>query len=120
MVYTLMAVYTPHTPTITLLFHHGRKETDMRLTKEEQETIIIFDASSAMAEVYTHDRPLKRKMSEALKRRPDIVEYKGANGVGGETYMIPKKYISVRVPRILTDTQRQKCVNRLRENRSKE
>ena len=90
-----------------------------KLTLEEQETIILFDNSSPIAEIYTHDRPLKRKISEACKKRPDIIEHTGSNGEGGETYLIPKKYISVRVPRLLTDEEKLKCAVRLNENRNK-
>lgn len=65
----------------------------MGLSKYEQETIILYNQSDALAEVYTYDPKLLKKLSLMAKKYPDQISRKDAH-----TYIVPKRCISVREP----------------------
>lgn len=71
----------------------------MKLTLEEQETIILYDNGSSAAEVYTHHRSLIKSLEKKCQAYPDIFEKKCDNGQGGITFVFPKKYVRISSPR---------------------
>ena len=61
------------------LFCSGREQTGgrmMKLSKIEQETIILFNEGEAGAEVYTHNKSLKRRLENAAKKNPTLYRLK--------------------------------------------
>ena len=85
-----------------------------RLTKLEQETIIIFNEQEPHAEVYTHNKTLQRKLSGLCEKYPEQFVLKGDNGAGGLTFIVPKKRINVTAPRLLTPEQKEKALQNLK------
>lgn len=65
----------------------------MVLSKYEQETIILYNQAEAIAEVYTHDPKLLKKLSRMAEKYPDQVSRKDER-----SYLLPKRCISVREP----------------------
>lgn len=70
----------------------------MSLTKYEQETIINFNEHERTASVYTHNKRLIHKLSENCKRHPDFFKLEKDDGQA-KTFIIAKRYISIRTPR---------------------
>ena len=78
----------------------------MKPTNAEKETIINFSEASHTAEVYTHNAALKRQLSELCRTYPEQVRQTAANGWGGLTFELPKKWLRVTPPRVLSPAQR--------------
>ena len=65
----------------------------MVLSKYEQETIILYNQAEAIAEVYSHDPKLLKKLSRMAEKYPEQISRKDEH-----TYILPKRCISVREP----------------------
>lgn len=78
----------------------------MKLSGYEKETIILFNEEEAVAEVYTHNVPLKQKLRQMAKESPKDCSFIERNSCGGETYRISKKLVQIRKP--YSEERRQK------------
>lgn len=87
---------------------------DYRLSNLEKETIINFNDAEKTAEIYTCNNSWIRRMDALAKERPGEVCKTGSDEVSA-TYTVPKKWIKVRPPRILTDEQREAMSRRAKE-----
>lgn len=87
-----------------------------RLTREEQETIITTSAAADLAEVYTADPIYIRKMDRLVERDPENYKVKSRNSYS-VTYTMPKRLLSFRVPRVLTDEQKEAIAERFRKSK---
>ncbi len=65
----------------------------MALSKYEQETVILYNQAEAIAEVYTHDPKLLKRLSQIAAKFPDQISRKDEH-----SYTLPKRCISVREP----------------------
>lgn len=88
------------------------------LNNYEKETIILWNEAEKTAEVYTCSASMMRHMDELVEKsevitRTEETEY-------SKTYVLPKKLVSVRLPVKLTDEQKQKRQERMRELRRKQ
>lgn len=84
---------------------------DYKLTREEQETIILFNAKDNMASVSSLDPVWQRK----------IQKIKGSQKVGAYWEVnIPKKLISIRQERTLTPEQKAKLSARMKSVRKRQ
>ena len=81
----------------------------MKLSKIEQETIILFNEAEAEAEVYTHNKSLKRRLENAAKKNPTLYHLKDKNAHGGVTYTFPKKYLKIVFRDETSEKQQQHC-----------
>lgn len=79
----------------------------MTISKQEQETIILFNEDSKIASVYTYNNALKRKLSGLCDNRPDEIQQTKDDGYGGLTFELPKRWIKVNAGMILTAEQKQ-------------
>jgi len=75
-----------------------------KLTKIEQETIIIFNELEQTAEVYTHNARLRRQLADVRETHPDEVTLKKADDAC-VTYTLPKAWVKVRPKRKATEAQ---------------
>ena len=75
----------------------------MKLSRLEMETSINFNEQEGTAEVYTYNGKMKKRLAELLQSRPDEVELVGTDDTGAATYNIPKRWIKINPPRILSD-----------------
>lgn len=88
----------------------------MYIPREEQETIINFCADDKTAHVYTCDSVYIRKLDKLCERCPDIYKVVKQDECS-KTYSMPKRLVSFRVPRELTEEQRAAAVERLAKMR---
>jgi hypothetical protein len=84
------------------------------LTKYEQETIINFNAGEQTATVYTRDKAVMRKLDTLVIEFPEV--YKLTNETEYDrTYEMPKSHINYRKQRQMTDEQREKARQRIKQ-----
>ena len=91
----------------------------MKLTNVEKETIINFSEAEYTASVYTHNEALKRQLSELCQTHPEQVRQTAANAWGGLTFELPKKWLRVTPPRVLSPAQRT-VLDRMNQNKQKD
>ena len=86
----------------------------MKLSKYEQETIILYNAGEKNAEVYTADKSVMKRLDSLCVEYPDIYKVKKSDSTS-KTYSVPKSYISYRKPRKLSSEQRELARKRMIE-----
>ena len=91
----------------------------MNLTNREKETIFNFNEADHMASVYTCNEALKRQLLELCRTRPEQVQQTAANAWGGLTFELPKKWLRVTPPRVLSPAQRA-VLDRMNQNKQKD
>ena len=91
----------------------------MRLSRYEQETIVNFNESDSAATVYTYNGAFKKKLRLLSEQFPSDAKFIREDQHGGVTYSIPKRWIKIRAPRILTEEQRTANAERLKSNLSR-
>lgn len=73
-----------------------------RLSKEEQETHIRYDAAGEAAHVYTTNPFEMNRLDKLCAAYPDVYSYRSADTFGGrviaKNYIVNKKYVSFRKP----------------------
>ena len=83
------------------------------LAAQEQETIITFNKAEDTAHIFTYEKTWKKHLEGKLGLKPLM-----DNGFGGKEYEVPKSRIRPpRAPRRLSDSARDKLVERLHRNR---
>ena len=78
----------------------------MKLTNVEKETVINFNEAERTASIYTCNEALKRQLLGLCRTHPEQVCQTAANDWGGLTFELPKKWLRVAPPRVLTPAQR--------------
>lgn len=78
----------------------------MGLSNLERETILLFNEAERTASVYTYNAALQKQLSGLCAAHPDQVCQTEDNGRGGLTFELPKKWIRVVPPRVLSPAQR--------------
>lgn len=94
----------------------SESEEIMFLTKLEQETTINYNQDEPNADIYTCDRRLQHKLESLAEKDPQVVKISEDNY--SKRFTIPKRYISIRIPKVLTEESKQKLVSRLQKIRS--
>lgn len=91
----------------------------MALRNYERETIIGYNQEDKTATVYTHHPALIRKLDKLCENFPDRFKcncHKDRLGVPCADYTIPKQYVTIRSPKILTDEQKTAARERMTRN----
>lgn len=78
----------------------------VKLTNVERETILSFNEAERTANVYTHNAALQKQLLELCRTHPEQVRQTAANDWGGLTFELPKKWLKVSPPRVLSPAQR--------------
>ena len=78
----------------------------MKLSNIEKETLVCFNEAERTASVYTYNQALKTQLSELCQTYPEQVRQTAANSWGAVTFELPKKWLKVVPPRVLTPAQR--------------
>ncbi|WP_286077171.1 hypothetical protein [Thomasclavelia cocleata] len=89
-----------------------------KLTKLEKETIINYNDSDGIANIYSCNKNMMKKLLDLENEYPDKVKvtYKSDVSLNVE---IPKEWIKISAPRKLTDEQRKAARERMLKNRKK-
>ena len=90
----------------------------MKLSNIERETVINFNEAEQSACVYTCNPALKTQLLKLCRSYPDQVRQTADNGRGGLTFELPKKWLRVVPPRVLSSAQRA-VLDRMNANRRK-
>ena len=85
----------------------------MGLTKWEMETIINFNDAEKTAEVYTCNKALMKKLDNLCIRSKEITLKK--EDKQSKTYIFPKKWVKITLPRTLSDETRKKLSENARK-----
>lgn len=85
-----------------------------RLTKQEQETIVNYNQEDKAASCFTYDQSLIRRLDILCEKSSDIIVTK--TGDGCKEYSFPKRWVKIKMPRQLSDEQRQKAAERAARN----
>ena len=67
------------------------------LTKKQKITELYFNAKDPLAEVYTHDTKLKRRLLEYAEKYPQLCQLTEDDEQGGLRFEIAKERISIRL-----------------------
>lgn len=86
------------------------------LSRIEQETIILFNEAETTATIETHNGRLKRKLDRLATERPNEVTAQNGND-GARKYAVPKRWVTVNAPRVMSEEQKAICAERLAEQR---
>lgn len=70
----------------------------MKITRIEQETIILFNEEEKLASVYTYNKGLQKKLSSFALDFPLDVKLTKQDNTGAVTYELPKNLVSIRRP----------------------
>lgn len=91
----------------------------MALTNYEKETVILFNEAEDTAIVNTANSALTRRLAALAESRPGEVVHKKSNPPFVE-YVVPKKWIKIVPPRVLSEKQRESNIRKaalMREKR---
>ena len=91
----------------------------MKLTREEQETIITFNAKGKNATIYTRDPTVMREVDSLVIVYPDVFKCVAMSDID-KTYEMPKTAVSYRKPRRLSENQREGARERMRKINGKQ
>ena len=96
-------------------FRSGESEVNMyALTNYERETVINFNNDEPTATFYTCNKAWIRKMDALCSKTTEIIVKK--QDEFSKTYIIPKTWIKVRIPRQLSEEKRKELAERARAN----
>ena len=90
----------------------------MELSNIERETVINFNEAERTASIYTHNSALKAQLIGLCQSYPDQVRQTAANDWGGLTFELPKKWLRIVPPRVLSPAQRE-VLDRMNASRHK-
>ena len=71
----------------------------MHISNIEKETIITYNEAEQVANVYTYNGKLKRRLKEMSETHPEDIILLSDNGDGSVEYEFPKGLITIRAPR---------------------
>lgn len=70
----------------------------MKLSKYEQETILLYNEEEPTASVYTHDTKLIAKLKRLSAKYPDKIYPERKESRGAVSYIVPKSCVCIREP----------------------
>ena len=79
----------------------------MKLSNLERETICLFNEAEEEAEIYTHNHAMQKRLAELCETHPEQVRLTQSGSSGGMTFRLPKRWLRVVPPRVLTPAQRE-------------
>jgi len=91
----------------------------MRLTKQEQETIILFNEGDNFAEIYTHNVKLKNRLERYSVKHPEIALLERQDEYDAVTYRLPKKRLTVMLTEPFSEERRKAYQERGRNLRER-
>ena len=87
----------------------------MRIPREEQETIINFNAKNKIATIYTRDTTFMKQMDRLVSEYPDTFRCRSVSEVD-RVYEVPATSVTFRKPRRMSEEQRKAAKERLKSN----
>ena len=89
-----------------------------KLSKIEQETIILFNEAEEIAEIYTFNTALKNRLMKLAKTNERVRERTQKTDFdGSKTFLVPKAFIKVNPPKKLSEETKRKYIGILNRNK---
>lgn len=88
----------------------------MKLSNYEKETIVLWNEAEKSASIYTYNEALKAQLLGLCGDYQEQVRQTADNGCGGMTFELPKKWLKIKPPRVLSPAQ-QEVVERMNRKR---
>ena len=76
------------------------------LTKKQKVTEYYFNEADPIAEVYTHNTALKRRLLAYAEKHPELCQLTDDDGQGGLRFEIDKRRISLRITKPYSEERR--------------
>ena len=76
------------------------------LKKKQKVTEFYYNAKDPIAEIYTHDTNLKKRLKKYAENYPELCKITDDDGHGGLRFEIDKHRISIRLTAPYTDDRR--------------
>jgi len=93
----------------------GEQDCGIKLPNIERETIILFNEAEPTAEIEVYSQKLKRRLEQLRTERPAHIQltrqYKYSS-----SYIIPKSWIRINPSRVLSEEEKQKRRDVLKQN----
>ena len=83
------------------------------MTLAEQETTINWSRADKTASVWTTDPVVIRKLDEISHSDPAVTVLRSTEGA--RAYIVPIRWVSIKKPRQLSDEQKEKLAERMRQ-----
>ena len=90
----------------------------MKLTSLERESVFVFNQAERNASIFTYNAALQEQLSTLCAAYPDRVRQTAANDFGGLTFELPKKWLRIVPPRVLSPAQRA-VIERMNQSKRK-
>ena len=91
------------------------------LTKKQKVTELFYNAKEPMAEIYTHDTALKKRLFAYATKYPELCKQTDDDGQGGLWFEIDKSRVSIRLTAPYSDSRKEKLAREAKkENLRKE
>ena len=98
------------------IYEKGGNSTKTGLTKKQKTTELYFNAKDPMAEIYTHDTKLKRRLLEYAATYPHLCQLTEDDEQGGLRFEIAKDRISIRLTAPYTEERKSNARKWAKEN----
>ena len=85
-------------------------------TKKQKVTELYYNAKDPMAEIYTHDTKLKRRLLEYAEKYPQLCQLTEDDEQGGLRFEIAKERISIRLTAPYSEERRSNARKWAKEN----
>ena len=89
----------------------------MSILLAEKETILNYNSAESLADVYTHDTRLIKKMKELCDKHQDDFKFIKKDGQA-YYFKVTKKYVTVNAPRIFSEDAKQRMSERMKQLKS--
>ena len=86
------------------------------LTKKQKVTEVYYNAKDPIAEVYTHDTKLKKRLLEYAAKFPELCQQTDDDEQGGLRFEIDKSRISIRLTVPYSEERRKAASDYAKEN----
>ena len=87
------------------------------LTNKQKVTEVYYNAKDPMAEVFTHDTNLNKRMRKYAEKSPELCQLTDDNGHGGLRFKIDKSSVGIQVTAPYTEIRR-KAAGKLEKRNS--
>ena len=86
------------------------------LTKKQKTTDVYYNAKDPLAEVYTHDTNLKKRLRKYAAQYPELCKQTDDDGQGGLRFEIDKSRISIRLTAPYSEERRKQYCDQAKRN----
>lgn len=86
------------------------------LTKKQKVTELYYNAKDPIAEIYTHDTKMKRRLTEYAAEFPELCQLTEDDEHGGLRFEIDKSRISIRLTAPYSEDRKSKARKWAKEN----